>query len=112
MRRLMMAMMMVLPVGVVGEEQSWAAMSGAEITAALTERALKYSMATQKFYASGRTLYDAGRPSWGYWRVEGDEYCSQWPPSDLWACYRMERLGDQLRFVGEQGEKTVGDFFD
>ena len=112
MRRLIMAMVVIVPAGASGEERPWAAMSGAEISAALTDRTLKYSAATQKFYASGRTLYDAGRPSWGYWRVESDAYCSQWPPSDLWACYKLEQLGDQVRFVGEQGDATTGDFIE
>jgi hypothetical protein len=80
----------------------------AEMTAALTDQALVYPDAVQTFYASGRTLYDAGRPSWGYWRVEAGQYCSQWPPSDLWACYDMARDGDVFRFIAEDGSVTDG----
>jgi len=31
-----------------------------------------------------------------------------WPPSDLWACYDMERNKDVIRFVGEAGDLTDG----
>ena len=88
----------------------WQKMSGAEIAAALTETTLVYEAARQTFYASGRTLYDAGRPSWGYWEARGDQYCSQWPPADGWACYDMERdpQTGALRFIGESGDITEG----
>lgn len=110
--RFILAILLMVPIGASGQEQPWAAMSGDEIAATLTERTLKYSSATQKFYASGKTLYDAGRPSWGYWRAEMDQYCSQWPPSDLWTCYDMEKSDDAVRFVGAQGDKTEGIFVD
>ena len=112
MRAFLLAVLLALPLPVHSEEAPWLPMSGAEITAALTERTLRYSTSTQVFYASGRTLYDAGRPSWGYWRVEADQYCSQWPPSDLWACYKMDRRGDTVRFVGDSGDITEGAYAD
>ena len=88
------------------EEATWHPMSGPEITAALTGRSLQYENAWQDFRASGRTLYHAGRDSWGYWAVRGDAYCSMWPPSDLWACYAMEIRGDRLRFIGPGSDIT------
>lgn len=90
-----------------GMAQEWVAMSGAQIRDALTGRVLAYPDTTQDFLASGRTLYiHKGRESWGYWRVQGDQYCSQWPPNDLWACYDMERRGAVLRFVGAGADIT------
>ena len=101
MRRGIYALVLIcVPVVALSEEATWQPMNGAEITAALTGRGLQYDSAWQDFRASGRTLYKAGRDSWGYWRVEGDQYCSSWPPSDLWACYDMERVGDRVRFIG------------
>ncbi|WP_370402047.1 hypothetical protein [Sulfitobacter sp. JB4-11] len=100
MRQAIYALVLLLPGAALGEEAVWQKLSGAQITAALTGRALQYDTAWQDFRASGRTLYHAGRDSWGYWRVEADQYCSMWPPSDLWACYAMERAGDRLRFIG------------
>ncbi len=101
--------------GSVGAE-TWQVLSGAQIDAALNGRALVYVDradpdrlvdTTQDFRASGRTLYTyKGRESWGYWRVQGDQYCSQWPPNDLWACYDMERQGVRIRFVGQGGDIT------
>ena len=90
-------------------EVAWRPMAGAEITQVLTDRSAQYEGAKQHFYASGRTLYDSGRTSWGYWRVEGDQYCSQWPPGDLWSCYSMDRANhDMIRFVAADGSATEG----
>ena len=91
----------------------WIALSGAEIRRALEGRVLQYDTAVQDFRASGKTLYTSnGRDSWGNWRIEGDLYCSQWPPQDLWACYGMDRRGDQLRFVGERDDITEAIYAD
>jgi hypothetical protein len=90
----------------------WRDLSGSEIEAALTDRDLVYENATQRFYASGRTLYNAGQDSWGYWAVRGDQYCSQWPPSDGWDCYAMAQSGDVLRFLGADGSFTDGTYPD
>ena len=102
---------MLLPATLVAEED-WQAMDGAQIAAALTDRKVQYAQAWQEFKASGRTLYNADQDSWGYWRVERDQYCSQWPPSDLWACYDMARAGDRLRFMGPSGDVTEGVYAD
>ncbi|MEM6373173.1 MAG: hypothetical protein AAF727_10400 [Pseudomonadota bacterium] len=100
----------------------WVALTGEEVAAALTGRTLVYLDrqdaartvdTTQDFRASGKTLYTfKGRDSWGNWRIEGDQYCSQWPPNDLWACYGLERQGDRLRFVGERDDITEAIYAD
>lgn len=63
-------------------------------------------------FASGRTNYNAGRDSWDYWEVRNNAYCSQWPPADGWACYKMEhsQQGEQvkIRFIGESGDIIEG----
>ena len=92
------------------QAETWRAMTGAEIAAALTDRVLVYTDARQRFYASGRTLYDAGQESWGYWAVRGDQYCSQWPPSDAWDCYDMATDGASLRFIAADGSATDGTY--
>ena len=103
---------MLLPAICQGEEGPWVPMNGAQITQALTGRTLQYENAWQDFRASGRTLYHAGRDSWGYWRVQGNAYCSQWPPQGLWACYRMEKRGQSIRFVGEGDDITKATYKD
>lgn len=99
-----------LPCAAATEEAAWVRLSGAEITQALTGKVLEYGKKWQDFRASGRTLYFAGQESWGYWAVRGDQYCSMWPPSDLWACYDMMRHEDRLRFVGQNGDVTEGGY--
>ena len=92
--------------GVVGA-QDGPVLSGDAVRIALEGRRLVYdSGAWQDFRASGRTLYHAGADSWGYWRSRGDQYCSQWPPSDLWACYDVKDVNGGLQFIGASGEVT------
>ena len=106
MRQFALIIALLTPFSAVAE--GWERLSGDEIRTALEGRKLQYSFATQDFRSSGRTLYDSGRPSWGYWRVQDDQYCSQWPPSDLWACYHMDKNGEKLRFVGDRDDVTEG----
>ena len=93
----------------------WQVLKGADITLALTARVLAYPGGqTQNFYADGRTLYETDHPQWGHWRVEGDRYCSVWPPSDRWSCYGVDReaQGLDLRFVDDAGTATQGRYVD
>lgn len=69
---------------------------------------LDYDAAWQDFRASGRTLYNAGRDSWGNWRDQDGRYCSQWPPNADWACYDLARDGALVRFIDDRGHETVG----
>lgn len=112
----MIRMALALLIATPAAAEDWRALPGAEIAQALTARSLVYEGgATQDFRADGRTLYEAGgAPSWGTWRVEGDRYCSQWPPRDAWDCYAVEAeaRGLDLRFVGEGGDLTVGRYND
>lgn len=90
--------------------EDWAPLDGAAIAEALTDQSLIYANARQTFFASGRTLYNAGQDSWGYWAVRGDQYCSQWPPSDGWDCYDVARLSGQVRFTAADGSTIDGEF--
>lgn len=108
MRRIAVAILMMFP--------SWALsgpLDGVGITVALTDRVLVYDGgAVQDFRASGRTLYDSGSPSWGYWEVRGDQYCSLWPPSAVWECYTVEDMDGAIVFVGASGDRTTGHYAD
>ena len=89
--------------------QDWRPLEGAEIVEALNGRALIYENGDrQDFSASGETLYFAAGPSKGYWGVRDGQYCSVWPPSDIWTCYDLERSAQGLRFVGKHGDITTG----
>lgn len=93
--------------------QDWTVLRGDAVRAALEGRKVVYpSGAWQDFRASGKTLYNAGRDSWGNWRVQGDQYCSQWPPSDLWACYDMMGNDVAVRFIGTGEDITDGTYVD
>lgn len=90
--------------------QQWHALDGAAIEAALSDRSVTYDAgARQHFYASGRTLYTHGEPSWGSWRVENDRYCSLWPPSPDWDCYEVQGDGvNGVNFLDEWGNTFPG----
>src|SRR4051812_26624292 len=66
-------------------------MNGPAILKTLTGAHVEGSNWSQNFEAGGATVYTGadGKQSSGRWDVRGDEYCSQWPPSDVWACYAM-----------------------
>ncbi|MCV6583901.1 MAG: hypothetical protein OIF47_00050 [Marinibacterium sp.] len=87
----------------------WVRLDGAAVRDALSGQKVIYdSGAWQTFASAGRTLYNAGHDSWGYWTVRNGRYCSQWPPSNGWVCYAVERDGQRVRFVAESGATTTG----
>ncbi|MFQ5621967.1 MAG: hypothetical protein ACE5FS_01090 [Paracoccaceae bacterium] len=88
--------------------EDWVKLSDSQILSALSGRALDFGDAVQTFLPSGRTSFDAGSISWGYWRVEQGRYCSQWPPADLWTCYTVESNDGGIRFVGADGSLSEG----
>lgn len=90
------------------EADDWTELDANGITDTLTGITLDYDAAWQDFRASGNTLYNAGENSWGNWRVENDQYCSQWPPRDLWDCYDVARADDQIRFTGVFDDVSIG----
>lgn len=63
---------------------------GLEIRALLPTIIVRGNGTSQSFSASGETTYsDHGRDSRGRWSVEGDLYCSVWPPNESKACYAV-----------------------
>jgi len=111
----MRQMALVLALSILGTgnaalAEAWQRLDGPGIASALTGRSLIYEGGeTQDFHADGTTLYG---DEFGKWRVQGDQYCSTWPPRESWTCYAMEQSGPKLRFIGEVGNATVGTYND
>ncbi|CAD0185226.1 hypothetical protein RUESEDTHA_02112 [Ruegeria sp. THAF57] len=104
------ALILLLWPGILAAEE-FRALTGDEILEALTGHKLGYGKGIwQTFDASGVTNYFSGGPSAGRWAVRGDQYCSVWPPSELWACYDVRRSGQVIRFVDSNGELTDGTY--
>ncbi len=82
-------------------------LNGAEITAALTDKVLTAKTdTTQIFQKSGVTFFsESGGQSQGFWKVEGDKYCSQWPPNQAWPCYDVLQDGSKITFVSASGTR-------
>ncbi len=87
-----------------------AKLDGAAITTALSGKTIRYDDGTQQvFKAGGQTIFDNGRQSLGQWTVRGDQYCSVWPPSDVWACYDVTAgSGGAVSFVAADGSTSPG----
>lgn len=107
MRRFLWVFMLV---PTIAAAERLALIDGAQIEQALSGRSVVYEDgSTQDFRPSGATLYNAGQDSWGYWAVRGDQYCSQWPPSDGWTCYDVAWNGERVRFIA--GDDSFSDGF-
>lgn len=106
------ALILLLWPGILAAEE-FRALTGDEILRALTDRKLEYGAGIwQIFEGSMQTRYFSGRPSTGRWAVRGDQYCSIWPPSELWACYDVHQRGDTIRFVDKSGGITDGTYIE
>ena len=104
---------LVLLAGAALADAAWRPLAGDAATAALSGHTLAYQNgATQSFSPGGDTAYDSGHLQPGHWRIEAEKYCSVWPPSDLWACYRLEQSADgrAVRFIADDGSSTEGRF--
>jgi hypothetical protein len=70
-------------------------LSGLEISVVLSDARVKgvdfqQSFGTPDGETSASTTYWQGNnASFGRWRVEGDDYCSQWQQDGPWSCYAV-----------------------
>jgi hypothetical protein len=80
-------------------------LGGKEIVALLSDTTLVADGdVSQLFQAGGVTLYSVkGSQSQGFWRVDGDKYCSQWPPNEHWSCYNVSQNGNTVTFISASG---------
>ncbi len=60
----------------------------------------------QVFQSSGQTVYiEQGHYAQGSWFVEGDQYCSRWPPGVSKSCFDVTRDGDTITFISSGGTR-------
>jgi hypothetical protein len=93
------------------EERS---INGADIVARLSDKTLQLIKPTTKyniqqvFQKGGVTNYIVdGQVQQGLWRVEGDKYCSSWPPAEDWDCYDILVDDTTLIFLSARGARYV-----
>jgi hypothetical protein len=90
-------------------EASEMKLSGSEITNLLKDRTLFAGASgeiEQIFQATGATIYsEKSATSIGHWKIENDQYCSAWPPSELWSCYDVFQDDETIVFVGKSGNR-------
>ena len=85
-------------------------LTGEEIAALLPAIVASGKKTRQTFSVAGATTYtDRGRDTYGSWRVQGDKYCSQWPPADGWACYGVAYDAETatLVWIDGGGDRTI-----
>ncbi|MEM7242710.1 MAG: hypothetical protein AAF429_11045 [Pseudomonadota bacterium] len=87
-------------------------LTGDALVTTLTNAQVYYDNAhRQFFYEDGLTEYSSGsQPSLGNWRIQNDQYCSQWPPQKDWDCYEVRRSADGSRivFIGDHSDEYPG----
>jgi hypothetical protein len=99
---LLASMLFIIPVAAAETK-----LSGAEMQSILNDKILYGKDAEQIFQKSGVTFYSAGgNQSQGYWKIDGEKYCSQWPPNEAWACYDITQDGNKITFVSKDGNRT------
>lgn len=88
-------------------------MKGADMLATLKGAHVEGPDWTQSFDDGGATIYTkGGTQSPGRWDVRGDQYCSLWPPSDVWACYAMtidasDPAHEQVTWISADGHRNA-----
>lgn len=104
------AMMILLASPAVAED--WVlVLDDAGVTAALAGRTLIYDAYTQQtFGPDGDTTYITERASDGRWAARAGQYCSVWPPSDIWACYDLHLSGERVKFIGSDRSESIGTY--
>ncbi|MGB8313511.1 MAG: hypothetical protein WCE69_03405 [Aestuariivirga sp.] len=101
----------VLSTAALCQEQT---LTGSDIAAGLADHTLQGVRDDGKewqqiFQKSGVTYYSVGNAqSQGLWEVRGDQYCSQWPPNESWACYGMTRDVNTFNFISATGQRSSG----
>ena len=85
-------------------------LSGTEISALLSDGVLygddNGQPADQIFQKNGVTYYNVGSgQSQGKWKVEGNQFCSQWPPNENWSCYDVLQDCKNVTFVSKSGKR-------
>ena len=82
-------------------------LSGAEMQSVLSDKILYAKGNEQIFQKSGVTFYaSGGNQSQGNWKIDGEKYCSQWPPNQAWACYGMTQDDNKITFISKDGDRT------
>ncbi|MEL7228298.1 MAG: hypothetical protein AAGK38_00100 [Pseudomonadota bacterium] len=104
------AFLMAPALSVAGERQ----LSGAEIETLLPTVMVLGEGTRQTFSAAGATTYTVnGRDTYGTWRIDKGQYCSQWPPARDWSCYTVLRAdADRLIWVAPNGHRTLNTITD
>ncbi len=106
MMRILLGLVILLGVtGLVLAEET--KLSAGQIAAALSDKTLHgEGEIEQIFQKGGMTIYTAdGNVSQGLWKVDGDAYCSQWPPNETWSCYDVMQDGSKITFVSKSGKR-------
>ena len=106
----MLSVLALIP-GVLSAEEWTPVTEDAAIVDALGGRTVRYDVLTFQFFdASGSTQFITERASDRRWAARGGQYCSIWPPSDIWTCYDFQAKGDQVRFISSDQSVSVGTY--
>ena len=102
----------IVVVALPGSSFASGSLSSEGIAALLTDATLygtdNGQPAEQVFQKSGASFYSVPNgQSQGAWKIEGNKYCSAWPPNPSWVCYDVINDGAAVTFVSPSGKRTV-----
>ena len=107
-----LVMMALLWPGMAGA-QDWVRQDDDGIHAALANRTLRYDAYTTQFFGKdGFTRFITERAADGQWAARDGQYCSVWPPSDVWTCYDLYVAGNRVQFIGSDRSVSTGTYAD
>ncbi len=103
MKRILLASLLLIGTAQAAETK----LTGAAMQTILYDKILYAKDTEQIFQKSGVTFYSTGgNQSQGNWKIDGEQYCSQWPPNQAWTCYGMTQDGNKITFISKSGERT------
>ena len=103
MKKILLASLLLISTAQAAETK----LSGVEMQTILNDKILYGKDTEQIFQKSGVTFYSSGgNQSQGNWKIDGEKYCSQWPPNQSWACYDIMQDGNKITFISKDGVRT------
>lgn len=106
--------LLIIALSVVSAHAAERQLSGKEIGKLLPTIIALGVQTKQSFNTTGTTTHSKSDIySHGRWRVQGDRYCSQWPPAEMWVCYdvvvdgKAEKKPETIIWIGDSKTRTI-----
>ena len=111
--RILLFLLIFTPLSLASAEE--VKLTGKQISELLSPDRVFYGKTSrQSFKKDGTTSYVDGRPTFGTWRVEGNQYCSSWDKAEkYWDCfdvYADNEKDNVIIWVSDKGVRFVNHY--